>query len=630
MMQEKVTELGSQAILLPENEFHSFRLQFNSLFIKEELNTAHNLALKTLSSENLNSDELVELARCFQLLGDKDNTLTCLEKAIQIDDQNKKAKVLKLELLDSLEQKGQYLDFLQHCLHNDPQEKQYYLLLHTFYTENGQNELAENVSALALSNGINLVLPNVEIEITGDDFPPDPVAIEDPILLSNYLTLFAGRENCYARQWVSDKGKTGYTPVIEPLNPVLIRNHLQGIQTLGVYQLTLKNQVKWIVFDIDIINDYLDDIHDPHFREWVDNGFLQVLNNFDNILQTFQLRAVYEYSGYKGYHIWLFLQEYTSAAIARTFALKLATQIDISSFPFQIEVFPKQTRTSTNNFGNLIKLPGGVHRFSGLKSTFFTLTDGALEPLPLSSLLKKPPLISPSDFLSALCSLQPDFSCNTLDSSRENYQTENVNISIIPAEPSPELDPQWLWLKQRCSALAFICQKIEAHHQLNDAQKKVLIHCVGHLDRGPEIVNFYLRQCNPCDPSDFLKSTLKGNVISCNKIRSYLASENDSFDCDCDFSGKIFSYEHPLIHLEDYVLSSSPFSGNNELLLKDTISRYLDIKRRNNELSETLQHLEKHILELFEQIGVSEFKTPYGVLKKDNTDNNVKLILELV
>ena len=163
MMQEKVTELGSQAILLPENEFHSFRLQFNSLFIKEELNTAHNLALKTLSSENLNSDELVELARCFQLLGDKDNTLTCLEKAIQIDDQNKKAKVLKLELLDSLEQKGQYLDFLQHCLHNDPQEKQYYLLLHTFYTENGQNELAENVSALALSNGINLVLPNVEI-----------------------------------------------------------------------------------------------------------------------------------------------------------------------------------------------------------------------------------------------------------------------------------------------------------------------------------------------------------------------------------------------------------------------------------------------------------------------------------
>ena len=50
MMQEKVTELGSQAILLPENEFHSFRLQFNSLFIKEELNTAHNLALKTRSS----------------------------------------------------------------------------------------------------------------------------------------------------------------------------------------------------------------------------------------------------------------------------------------------------------------------------------------------------------------------------------------------------------------------------------------------------------------------------------------------------------------------------------------------------------------------------------------------------
>lgn len=53
-------------------------------FIKEDIETAHNLALNMLSVENLQSSELVELARCFQLLGDKDNTLACLEKPFKL------------------------------------------------------------------------------------------------------------------------------------------------------------------------------------------------------------------------------------------------------------------------------------------------------------------------------------------------------------------------------------------------------------------------------------------------------------------------------------------------------------------------------------------------------------------
>jgi len=629
MILDSIPDLGNKEIKFSENEFHSFRVRFNNLFIKEDIETAHNLALNMLFVENLQSSELLELARCFQLLGDKDNTLTCLEKAIQIDSHNKNAIMLKLELLESLEQKEQYLNFLQQCLESDPQEKKYYLLLHSYYTENGQNELAENIVALALSYGIDLEPANPDIEISVPDSIVEPECIDDPILINSYLTLFAGRENCHSRQWVSDKGKTGYTPVMEPLNPVLIRNHLQGIQTLGVYQLTLSNQVKWIVFDIDIINDYLNDLHDPHFREWIDNGFLQVLSNFDHILQTFHLKAVYEYSGYKGYHIWLFLQEFTSAAIAKSFALKLASQIDISSFPLKIEVFPKQTRTSANNFGNLIKLPGGIHRFSGLKSTFFTIKDGALEPLPLTMLLKEPPLISPDDFMSALCSLQPDFSFGKTDYSINEEQTNKIEVPILGSNTPPELDPQWLWLKQHCSALAFICQEIETHHLLNKEQKKVLIHCVGHLDRGPEIVNYYLRKCSNCEPSDLLKSPLKSNVISCNKIRNYLNCNGFDYDCFCDFTAKMSSYDHPLVHLEDYSPANYSPSGNNELILKDYIYKYLDVKRRDNELSKTLLQLEKQILELFEHIGVEEFITPYGILKKITSENSVKLILKL-
>ena len=92
------------------------------------------------------------------------------------------------------------------------------------------------------------------------------------------INLFQGRENSYARQWVSDEGKYGYTPVNEPLNLNAVRNHLLGIQTLGIYQLDLMGKVKWIVFDLDVEKSHLDNLHDPAFRLWLEQGFQKIIN----------------------------------------------------------------------------------------------------------------------------------------------------------------------------------------------------------------------------------------------------------------------------------------------------------------------------------------------------------------
>jgi hypothetical protein len=81
--------------------------------------------------------------------------------------------------------------------------------------------------------------------------------------LLTMINLFQGRENSYARQWVSDEGKYGYTPVNEPLNLNAVRNHLLGIQTLGIYQLDFMGKVKWIVFDLDVEKSHLDKLIKP-------------------------------------------------------------------------------------------------------------------------------------------------------------------------------------------------------------------------------------------------------------------------------------------------------------------------------------------------------------------------------
>ena len=54
-----------------------------------------------------------------------------------------------------------------------------------------------------------------------------------------FEALFSGREGVYARQWARPSGEGGYTPVHEPLTPAVIRNHLLGTFTAGLYPIRL-------------------------------------------------------------------------------------------------------------------------------------------------------------------------------------------------------------------------------------------------------------------------------------------------------------------------------------------------------------------------------------------------------
>ena len=173
-------------------------------------------------------------------------------------------------------------------------------------------------------------------------------------LVNAMKELFIVRDDCYPKQL---KGVNEYTVVKEGFSDEIITRHIQGMITVGSFQIDPKtNKVKWICFDFD--------------------GDLEAeLKKSKTLYQRLKERGyspLLEFSGRRGYHIWLFVEP-VDASVAKMFAQQAAEGIQVS------EIFPKQDKISENEFGGQVKLPLGLHRVSYKRSYFF---DDNFEKLP--------------------------------------------------------------------------------------------------------------------------------------------------------------------------------------------------------------------------------------------------------
>lgn len=201
---------------------------------------------------------------------------------------------------------------------------------------------------------------------------------DDVALLRDY---FIHRDNVYARQWYSKERKDGgYIKVTMgecppdercprgacphkvpvPLTDDVLATHLTGRQTIGVYQLQDDDTVRWLCFDIDKDKDTLtDETMQQHAQEQA--------RCIARSCQRLGLAPLVEDSGNRGYHVWLFTEPTMPATKAQ--AIGRLVLADIKTLPgLHIELFPKQV--SVKSYGNLVKLPLGVHRKSGRRSCF--------------------------------------------------------------------------------------------------------------------------------------------------------------------------------------------------------------------------------------------------------------------
>ena len=178
------------------------------------------------------------------------------------------------------------------------------------------------------------------------------------------LKQLVGNPMAYAVQWVAGDG---YTPVREPLTNYVLHQHLAGNMTIGTY-IVSDDSAKTLVFDIDVPGVLMDPALDDAMRV---RSALKELGIPERCVGI-------EFSGSKGYHVWVVMQSWVSAS-----SLRRLGRAALSASGVECEVFPKQSKAS--DLGNLVKLPYGLHRKTMVRSEMMTAWP---LPVPIANLYR--------------------------------------------------------------------------------------------------------------------------------------------------------------------------------------------------------------------------------------------------
>ncbi len=205
---------------------------------------------------------------------------------------------------------------------------------------------------------------------TPEDTPEPARSLSTPEeKIALFRTLFRGREDVYAVRWEGKGGRTGYSPagvmdwraihsaspgerkriarktrMLLPLTDDVIRRHLTGKQTIGIYPLLPDETCWFLAVDFD------------------KNSWIADAAAFLNTCRRFQVTAAVERSrSGNGAHIWIFFDRPVSAGDARRLGCALLTrtmerrhEIGLDSYD---RLFPSQDTMPKGGFGNLIALP---------------------------------------------------------------------------------------------------------------------------------------------------------------------------------------------------------------------------------------------------------------------------------
>ena len=457
-----------------------------------------------------------------------------------------------------------------------------------------------------------------------------PVGMPTDADAVRFLHLFAGRENVYARQWSAEGGESGYTPVREPLTPTAVRNHLIGNITLGVYPVRLDNTVTFFAFDVDIRKAALARARSSLAEaRRIKEAVAADSERLRAALEALGIPALLEDSGYKGRHLWVFLDTPEDAAVVRQFGGLFLKTTPPASPDLQVEFFPKQATTGTG-IGNLIKLPIGIHRRTGRRSRLL-LPDGTPAPDPYA-LLRTQARVTREAFYGAIATLKSrvapaDVPAAPPQPAEEGEPVPPEAAIVRQAFPTPapawtaadfQTNPEIAHLLSRCAVLGALKQKVDEHRRLTHDEQVVLAHSLGHSGAGVLAVNYLLDACVDVPPTARLQSPLAGNPVSCPKIRKRIPQITGAVACNCRFDVAAGQYPNPRLHLATLPALPTATAPAPEAPAWDPADRaralrVLRIKRQ--ELNAEIGRLEADLQAHMEATGQSEISTGEGALR---------------
>ena len=368
-----------------------------------------------------------------------------------------------------------------------------------------------------------------------------------PSDIERFVSLFSGREDHHARQWADAAGgRGGYSPIAEPLTAEVARAHLAGRVTVGSYLLRSDARVGFLCLDLDASRAAFEEARGNAERVASLRSALEHAGRtLCGVLGQLGLPHLYEDSGQKGRHLWLFFAAPVPASDALAFGRALVAAHAPTDPRLHLEVFPKQDQPSGKGMGNLVKLPLGIHKVSGRRSVLLR-ADGTPEPDPARA-LQRVSRVDGATLAGATSTLAHRAPARSAPPPA-GQPSARQGLSVW-TEEELSADPQFSTVLAGCAVLRRVVERALAGDALAHPELVGLEHTLGHLDHGAEGVNLLLSRVPGVSVERRLGHKHTGFPTSCAKLRRRLVGIAHRVGCQCDFGPRLPTYPNPLLHL---------------------------------------------------------------------------------
>ena len=460
----------------------------------------------------------------------------------------------------------------------------------------------------------------------GISTPAGSFSVQD---IGRYQALFAGREDTYARETIQYGGKRAVEQMLEPLTEEVIKAHLQGELTACTYVQRSNHTAHFLVLDVDISKKILLQYqgNTEALARYLQLAGVQT-QKLLQILGQLGLKGYPEFSGRRGYHIWIFFSEWMpvrylhllESVIEKLYQPEQTEEI-------QVEYFPNQVKVKPGSAGQGIRLPLGIHGKSG---QFSQMLEEDLTPVAdISGFLKDIATFSANGLRKILSTHMPE------EQSASSGQVHQVDPDLTAFG---ELSDGVRVVLENCSLSRFLCQKARTTGYLAHGERLSVLYVFGHLgEEGKEFVHHVMQftlnyQYHVTER--FIRK-LPEKPVSCVKLREQYKTITAEYGCSCVFKRTKNCYPSPVLHAirsaegeagEVTIPTSRTLTKEKEKVVYEEMNmhkkvqemagRILELKKQKRSLDRSIEKVEKELETVFDTAGIDCLEIEMGLLNR--------------
>ncbi|MBO6206100.1 MAG: hypothetical protein J6O73_04090 [Lachnospiraceae bacterium] len=469
-------------------------------------------------------------------------------------------------------------------------------------------------------------------------FSGEILPIYDRTTARRMLPVFTGREDMYSTEGMGVDRNRGIEAVTRPLTEDVLKEHLQGKKTIGTYLQRPNGTVRCMVFDVDISKKVLlqYDRGTDVFKKYLEKALRRAME-IVKVLRDAGIVGYVEYSGCRGYHVWIFFTEWVPARYQVLLMETVTGQLAKEDDDIAIECFPGKMKQKPGKPGQPLKIPYGIHGRTGERS-YFIEENGD-------------PVTDVNHFVDGLSKTSLEVLKRVIAASFGKKAVQDSTEVDTDLEAFGDISVSIQEVLEKCNLIRYLCQKAVKTAYLTHFERQSLLYVFGHMgEEGQKfihkVMSFTLNYQYQITEKFIRKIPEK--PISCPKLRDQYKNLTAEIGCNCDFRHSKNCYPSPVLNAvsmskdlqPDITLPTSrTLTKEKEQSVVDEINihkkaqqlagRILELKKQKRGLDRNIEKLEGELNEIFQAEKIDCLEIEMGLLVRRQTETGIEWVIEI-